>query len=182
MWMRIGLIYLGAIFVTSVANWNNPEEKLNKVTKTLDIGDEAQACNILKNSLVLIENDTEVLREADKERIRRLIREDDAFADAVYDYPELLTPMLTDEEWGNRADAISQAFWEAAKVAGLDSTLGIKLDDAGETWHRRKITNQTPPGKTKGRLVGEQIDLEKRLAKDTPFIREKCGISEYLLP
>lgn len=180
--MRIGLVYLASIVVISVTNWINPEENLNGVTKTLDIGNQAEACKDLKNSLVSIENKTKVLKEADKERIRRLIREDEAFANAVYDYPELLTPMLSDEEWGNRADAIAQAFWEAAKVAGLDSTLGIKLEDAGETWNRRKIAHQTPPGKTKGRLMEEQIDLDMRLAKDTPIIREKCGISNYLLP
>lgn len=181
-WMRIGLVYLASILIGGIVQYVNPSSDSPKQSRPLDIGDEKQACSTLRNSLIQIENTTNLLQQEDRERIRRLIREDEAFADAVSDYPELLTPMLSDSEWSQRASNIAQAFWTSAKLAGLDSELGMKLEDAGETWNKRRIARETPPGKTKGRLLEEQLKLDIRLSRDTPAIREACAISQKLLP
>ena len=160
----------------------NSNGGLENASTRLDIGDEKIACSNLRKSLMHIESSTNLQLQADKNRTEKLIREDEAFADAVTEYPDLMTPMLSDSEWSLRATELSKAFWTSAKLAGLDSTLGMKLENASETWNKRRIAHETLPGRTKARLMDEQIKLDMRLSKDTPSIREVCAISQRLLP
>jgi hypothetical protein len=140
-------------------------------------------CTFLKESLLNDAKIIDALNKATEESNAQAAKDDPALAEALMDDPSLNIGLMYGDNWDQHARRMIGMYSKASNMVADDYKFSSILKDSELVWTKRLILHTTQNGPGKLDLDMEVVKLDTRENNiNRPYLREKCGISEFYLP
>jgi hypothetical protein len=167
-------VFFVIIFLVVNGNSYRSTSTNTKETQVNEIRTDEEICNKLDQELQKLKNDDDNQSSEWQATNERLASNDEGYADALQDYPELNSPNIDSGNFGDRARKVQQIF-NAVKIYASGSSLEYELNTIQENWGNKVIFSQMKPSPEKGEFADELLKSEQDAQRAELALSKTCG-------
>ena len=167
-------VFFVIIFLVVNGNSYRSTSANTKDIQVNEIRTDEEICNKLDQELQKLKNDDDNQSSEWQATNERLASNDEGYADALQDYPELNSPNIDSGNFGDRARKVQQIF-NTVKIYASGSSLEYELNTIQENWGNKATFSQMKPSPEKGEFADELLKSEQDAQRAELALSKKCG-------